>query len=335
MRTLHLCLCLAVILASSGCQTIDLTPKKWPWSKDTKNKKSQYQEPTRMVAIWTDTVRYSAGGQPTRGFGGRLYFYNDHGQAIPVEGQLAVYVYDDTDREGKVEPNRPPDRRYAFTKEQFTQHFSKSDLGASYSIWIPWDAVGGERKMLSILPVFTSVDNRVLNGQQSANMLPGKAPVVEEVPAGVMQTGVYDGQAVSFEKALANRQSIMQTTTINVPRNGAILGVGALSRQNPMTSTPVTAQGTLGQQSTAWQPQQARVPAWDRMPGGEELGATSRLPAASPQPSALEGSPQQAPAAQGGSPTRFERPRYRALGEPIGRLGRDHVLTRPHPSTLQ
>lgn len=329
MRTWILCLYLAVIATSCGCETFDLTPKKWPWSKDDKDRKSEYQDPTRMVAIWTDTVRYSAGGQPTRGFGGRLYFYNDHGQAIPVEGQLAVYVYDDTDHEGEVDHNRPPDKRYAFTKEQFTQHFSKSDLGASYSIWIPWDAAGGERKMLSILPVFTSADNRVLNGQQSANMLPGRAPQSEVIPApGVSQTGVYDGQAVGYEKAVANRQSIMNTTTINVPRHGAI---GSLARPNPMTGTPLTAQGTPAQQGEAWQPQQAREPAWNRNFAGESPAANRSLAASLP-PSGSESSPQPAQAPQGGSSTRFERPRSRALGEPIGRLGRDHVPNRLPPA---
>lgn len=327
MRTWTLCLYLAVIAASCGCETIDLTPKKWPWTKDDKNRKSQYQEPTRMVAIWHDTVRYTAGGQPTRGFGGRLYFYNDHGQAIPVDGQLAVYVYDDTNREGEIEPNRPPDRRYAFTKEQFTQHFSKSDLGASYSVWIPWDAVGGERKMLSILPVFTSADNRVLNGQQSANVLPGKAPQIEEIPApGVSQSGVFDGQAIAYEKAIASRPPSMKTTTINVPRNAAI---STFARPNPMTATPLTAKGTVAETAEPWQPQQARVPAWNRQQQGDAYNTeTSRLPAASPQPQVSEPVRSAVAPERVAPPARFERPRSRALGEPIGRLGRDHA---PNP----
>ncbi len=38
-------------------------------------------------------------GKPvTRGFGGRIYFYNDRSQAVPVDGELVVYGFDDTAR---------------------------------------------------------------------------------------------------------------------------------------------------------------------------------------------------------------------------------------------
>jgi hypothetical protein len=333
---------LTCLLAATGCQTMDwkqLSGPHFPWQKAKSNadraKKGEYAEPARMVAIWSDTVRYSTGGQPTRGFGGRIYFYNDHGQAIPVEGQLAVYVYDDTDEARAADPNRAPDRRYAFTKEQFTEHFSKSDLGASYSVWIPWDAAGGERRMLSILPVFTSVDNRVVIGQQSPNVLPGKAPQVEEIPPGVQQTGVYEGSAVSYQKSLPAQNLNMQTTTINMPRHGAIR---AFERPNPMTSSVPNA-GIAA--NGAWQPQQARQPAWEQinqamMQNGVQPTMqpqqTSRLPATNEHPSQTQPQAGLEPSlqpAQASRPTRFERPRYRALGAPISQLGPDRLPSQP------
>ena len=113
------------------------------------------------------------GQRPTRGFGGRLYFYDAKDKTVPVEGQLVVYGYDDS-QDGR--PSQTPSRKFAFTPEQFTQHYSATQLGASYSIWIPWDQVGGVRKSISLLPVFTSTNGQVVMGEQSINVLPGKAP---------------------------------------------------------------------------------------------------------------------------------------------------------------
>jgi hypothetical protein len=142
-----------VLALATGCQTYDISKASLPWSRTkTRPRRASTNHRRKMVAVWKDSVYYSAAGQPTRGFGGRLYFYNQKGQAIPVEGQLAVYGYDDTGLEGAPPQNRPPERRFAFTEEQFSKHFSKTDLGASYSIWIPWDAAGGEQRHISLLP---------------------------------------------------------------------------------------------------------------------------------------------------------------------------------------
>lgn len=341
MRRCLTLLGLSLLVLATGCQTIelDLTPKKWPWSKDDKDRKSQYPDPNRMVAIWTDTVRFSAGGQPTRGFGGRLYFYNDHGQAIPVEGKLAIFAYDDTNVDPEMpQEGRPPDRRFAYTQEQFTKHYSKTDLGASYSIWVPWDAAGGERRHITLLPVFTTLDGKVIVGQQTANVLPGKVAEAETIEPGVEQGGVYEGRAVGFEKVEDARRAAMKTTTISVPRNGALRpqtkpGSGATPIQVPM-------QGA-NQAPPTWQTSQSQsqYPQFEQQPApGMTTPQTSHSPAGSLPRPGLDPVAPPAVSARGALPTRFERPRSRALGEPIGRLGRDHALSRltpvESPSTL-
>ena len=124
-----------------------------------------------MIAIWSPDVLAQPGSPPTRGFGGRLYFYNEKNQAVPVEGQLVVYGYDD---ELAKERNDTPQRKFAFTPEQFTKHYSESDLGASYSVWLPWDAAGGDQQNVSLVPVFTSTSGKIVMGQQAINLLPGR-----------------------------------------------------------------------------------------------------------------------------------------------------------------
>ena len=91
----------------------------------------------RLVAIWADAIYSEVGKPPVRGFGGRFYFYDQSNQAVPVEGQLAVYAYDDS-VEGV--PANAASMKYVFTADQFAQHHSITELGDSYSIWLPWES---------------------------------------------------------------------------------------------------------------------------------------------------------------------------------------------------
>lgn len=177
-RTARLASLAAVIALPglTGCQSLSL-PKKFPWSKE-QVKESEYPTPQRVVALWTEDVMTPQGESPVRGFGARLYFYNEKNQAIPVEGQLVVYGYDDSRNDVST---RAPDRKYVFTAEQFAQHYSKSDLGASYSVWIPWDQVGGLRKEVSLIPVLTTSSGKIVVGPQVVSVLSGKAPEGEGV----------------------------------------------------------------------------------------------------------------------------------------------------------
>jgi hypothetical protein len=156
--------------------------KGWLGEQPPKVVESSYAKPVRMVAVWSPAVLNSAGKKPTRGFGGRLYFYDAGNNAVPVEGQLVVYGYNDSKpaTNGKAADGKTPDRKYAFTPEQFTQHFSPTDLGASYSVWIPWDEVGGPQVDVSLVPIFTAASGQLVVGQSSRNLLPG--PTTENTP---------------------------------------------------------------------------------------------------------------------------------------------------------
>jgi hypothetical protein len=93
-------------------------------------KKPEYQEPKSMVAIWTEDTLIQPGKPVTRGFGGRIYFYNEKSQAIPVDGELVVYGFDDsaTTKPSRASPSdmelEQSGKKFRFTAEQFTQHFS-------------------------------------------------------------------------------------------------------------------------------------------------------------------------------------------------------------------
>jgi hypothetical protein len=141
------------------------------------SKEPQFESPEKVIAIWTDTTYQLPGQAPTRGFGGRVYFYNSKGEVIPVNGDLMVYAYDDNDPNATTDR---PSRKYAFTAEQLTRYYGESDLGASYNIWIPWDQVGGEEKQVALFPVFVDKSGKMVRGAFADNRLPGKRNLNED-----------------------------------------------------------------------------------------------------------------------------------------------------------
>jgi len=127
--------------------------------------------PTRVVTTWTDTVLHQKGEKSQRGFGGRLSFFaHESDEPVRVEGQLVVYAFDEANR---ASHESHPTRRYVFPVEQFTRHESPSQLGPSYSVWLPWDAVGGEQKNISLIVRFEPSEGPILLGEQTNHLLPG------------------------------------------------------------------------------------------------------------------------------------------------------------------
>jgi len=127
--------------------------------------------PTRLVSTWTDTVLHRQGEQAQRGFGGRLLFFNEESDdPVRVEGQLVVYAYDDS---GRAAHETHPARRFVFPATQFVRHESETTVGASYSVWLPWDAVGGEQKNISLIARFEPKAGPLVVGEQTKHLLPG------------------------------------------------------------------------------------------------------------------------------------------------------------------
>ncbi len=161
------CLVLAWLLAA-GCQTV--TPSK-PWNWLWPSAQEGPVLPDRILVVWSDTVLHQPGEPGLRGFGGRLLFYlGDRKDPVEVDGGLAVYVFD----ADKVDPHSPaPERKFVFSADQFASHMSHSELGRSYSVWLPWDEVGGPSRRLSIVTRFEGRHGGVVISQPTLKLLPG------------------------------------------------------------------------------------------------------------------------------------------------------------------
>lgn len=174
MRTLLITVC--CVFASSGCTslpTAETFKLSNPFSKKDKPPEP-YPNPAKLGTTWTSDTLTAPGKTPTRGFGGRIFFYNEKSQTVPVDGELLVTAYEESEH-----PGMPPRvRRFGFTREQFTKHFSQSDFGASYSFWLPWDADGGIQQRVTLVPSFTSAEGKTIQGPPTSVLLPG--PTGEE-----------------------------------------------------------------------------------------------------------------------------------------------------------
>ena len=161
--------CIATgIFHATGCQ---FAPKKmpsvWPWKKEDEPKPL----PDRILAVWSDSVLHQKGLPGVRGFGGRVYFYQkDNTDPIEVDGSLAVYVFDADDTSPATQQ---PLRKFVFTPDQFASHMSKTSIGPSYSVWLPWSEVGGPQMRLSLIARFEGRDGGSTVSDPTIKLLPG------------------------------------------------------------------------------------------------------------------------------------------------------------------
>ena len=157
---------------SCGCQIAPKDkPFKWPWKKD-----ESKPLPDRILPVWTDSVLHQPNQPGVRGFGGRIYFYSkDDTDPIEIDGSLAVYVFDADD----ININsQKPLRKFVFTADQFNDHMSKTSIGPSYSIWLPWGEIGGPPRRLSLIARFEGRDGGTTISDPTIKLLPG-VPVKE------------------------------------------------------------------------------------------------------------------------------------------------------------
>lgn len=240
------------IALSCGCQTpngsSDFSLKPFGSAKP----EIEFGQPLRMAVIWKESSITVPGEKTIRGFGGRVYFYDEESETVRVDGELTVFAFDDTtDHTVKA---RQPDRKYVFRSSKLQEHYGQTGLGHSYNVWIPWDEVGGERKTISLVPIFKPVDGMIPKSDQSIAILSGTTSEKERGFMGktgldgkvrLVSTTVAAGEmhraspvGVSTEEAEASQESkeptetTIRTTTFDVPRATA-------SRMNIPVHTPV------------------------------------------------------------------------------------------------
>ncbi len=166
------CLLLALLTGlSSGCTSLLTDGSSLiPWFGE------ETVLPTRMNVIWSDTILQEPGKPGVRGMGGRMMFYAAQNKdPITVEGTLTVYAYDQTEKK-----QAEPSRKYVFSADQLPKHYSKSDLGHSYSFWLPWGETDGPPKQLTLIARFEPTEGGAVLSDPAQQHLPGILPESQE-----------------------------------------------------------------------------------------------------------------------------------------------------------
>ena len=139
---------------------------QWPGAE------SKPRVPDDMTDVWTYTVLRQPGRPGVRCLGGRVMFYvKGESKPVKVDGTFTVYAFDATDKD----PNMAmPEKKFVFLPDQLDKHYSKSDLGHSYSFWLPWNEVGRPQREIRLLARFeTATGEKTIMGEGSRHVLPG------------------------------------------------------------------------------------------------------------------------------------------------------------------
>jgi hypothetical protein len=167
LNCLRFLLSIAATATLAGCADLDLR-KNIPWGE---GKDGKAEKPMQVVAFWSNAVQNRPEQGGLRGFGARLYFYGKNpNKPVKVNGSLVVYAFDETNRDPN---NVVPDKKYVFTADQLKAKYSKSDLGHSYSVWLPWDAVNGQQKEITLVARFTNDNGEMVSSDSTMVRLPG------------------------------------------------------------------------------------------------------------------------------------------------------------------
>ena len=182
--------CVSMLISAQGCQFAPRpSTASWPWQKDVAK-----AIPERIVPVWTDSVLHQPSQPGVRGFGGRVYFYGKENTApVEVDGNFAVYVFDADDN---APTDQKPLRKYVFTADQFKTHMSKTSIGPSYSVWIPWGEVGEPARRLSLISRFEGREGGTTISEPTIKMLPG-VPVNKEIAKDKSETTKVASSPVS------------------------------------------------------------------------------------------------------------------------------------------
>ena len=320
----RLCGCLLLLVA--GCSEFD-RHVNLPWSGED----DETAVPKSVTAMWTDTVMYKPGNPGTRGLGGRFHFFGDDSQTpVRVDGTLTVYAFSAEN----VSKGTMPEKKFVFLPEQIAQHCSESSLGPSYSFWLPWDAVGGPQRQLSLMARFETVTGNVVLSTPAKVVLPGAelagpslhaAGAAGAPPPTSPGSPRFEARTVSMEQALMpvvsprDDESKMSSYAINVPPQflRRLQGKGTETTPSSLPSNSATVE-TL----------KARAEALSNQDSGPAAATASSSPEVRSQSSPENASPPPTPEPSTRSaPSKFPTPAAATTRPFLGRAPRPPLRT--------
>ncbi|TWU12963.1 hypothetical protein CA54_17890 [Symmachiella macrocystis] len=369
---------LTCVLGFSGCVEFKM-PATMPWSKvppeakpaDAKFAEDQVTDaadeeplppvavPNRLSVVWTDTILNQRNKPSIRGFGGRIMFYVDKSnmddkpaEPLIVDGTLTVYAFGDDNGKGKA---TKPEKRFVFLPEQLAKHRSKSDIGHSYSVWLPWDEVGGPQRRISLFVRFEPTQGGAVMSDAAPKILPGALPE-ETVATTTAEKPTSHGSPI--EQAAAQRDASLGVVQAGGPieSSGARLqkfidhqrdhlysiepvgyeSQAAVKESNKEAMSTVTIDVPAAFVDHSGSPVNAQDTEQTSPHQAESKGATNSQPAAPAEVHPPQSLAQEAAAATStrySRSGRFVRDRFRVRKWQAEQLADDPIRRQPHPAT--
>jgi hypothetical protein len=279
----------AATVALAGCASSFDLRKSIPWASSDE----KIHEPLKVSAFWSNEVENRADlDHGIRGFGGRLYFYGkDPDKAVKVKGSLVIYAFDETNRDPK---NMVPDKKYVFPAQALEKLYSKSQMGHSYSVWLPWDAVGGPQHEITLVARFMSEKGAMASSEPSKQLLPGDGAMPTASLAAAAGTATNFVQQASYQAAMGQPAGVVPAQAVaDLPSvkaasqsSYATAGPAAQPEGSISTTTIPVPYGILNRQSNPphgmpgpppYQPP-AGIPPLGQLPPGQNTAPTVVLP---------------------------------------------------------
>jgi len=174
-----------------------------------------------VAAAWEPAV--SNGENPMRGFGGRIYLYDqDRQRPVKAKGTIVVYIFDE---EGRMPGDEKPNEGLVFNEKVLNSKgvYKKSKVGHSYNLWVPIDEAGPEgqaKKISLIVRYIPAKGGSSIASTQSTAHLPGRRNDETMIARseGQMQSSIVPERSQLTEERMieANvaRPQTMQAVTI-------------------------------------------------------------------------------------------------------------------------
>ncbi len=158
---------LATLSPGAGCAL----PLQWQNPAD-KLPQATLQDPANhILCIWEAAEGMDPDGKPTRGFAGKLTFFNrGERMGVRIKGDVRITVYDD---QGKPEDRGKPLHNWDFLGKAWEIHLQDSDLGAAYSVFIPYSRKGNHRAQCALQVKFTPENGTPIYSDTVAVLLDG------------------------------------------------------------------------------------------------------------------------------------------------------------------
>jgi len=171
---------------------------------------------TSVLAAWEPAV--SNGEDSMRGFGGRIYFYDQEMlRPVKIKGTVVVYAFDE---DGRSPWDAKPNEGYVFDSKTLNSKgiYSKSKLGHSYNLWIPLDKAGPESpaRNISLIVRYIPEKGSPVVSKQATVRLPGRREQSQSIIP--VELNRFEGPIEELVRPVSSdrpdRSRVLQTATI-------------------------------------------------------------------------------------------------------------------------